>query len=105
MSLLTKVPLSCRIVNGGVTKGTVDVTNVVLFALDDHIESVIFEVSLMRGILNKHMGFLFTHHHSEKGPGVEFQDAFREVAVPFAGWTREVTIFCPGLFRAPKYLY
>jgi hypothetical protein len=53
--------------------------------------------------------FPFTHHHSEKGSVVEFQDAFSEMVVPFAemaaggcnafvecGRTRKVTIFSPG---------
>jgi hypothetical protein len=38
----------------------------------------------VRGILNKHTFFLFTHHHFEKAPRLEFQDAFSEVVVAFA---------------------
>ena len=68
-----KVPSSCKIVNGPFcNRGVVDVTNFVLFALDDHSESVIFEVSLMRSVIPR------------MGPSIEFQDAFSEVVVAFA---------------------
>ena len=106
------VPSSCKIVNGPFcNRGVVDVTNFVLFALDDHSESVIFEVSLVRSVIPR------------KRPSIEFQDAFSEVVVAFAErgaggrlrgrgssafvgceQIREVTIFCPGLLRAPNYL-
>jgi hypothetical protein len=77
--------LSCQIINGACrNRAVVNVTHFVLFSLDDHRASVAFEVSLVRGILNRHTVFLFTHHHFKKEPRCEFQDAFSEVVVAFA---------------------
>jgi hypothetical protein len=49
-------------------------------SLNDHVVPFLNDESVARS----HTVFLFTHHHSEKGPRLEFRDAFSEVVVAFA---------------------